>query len=179
MDKDEYAAALAELAALGDARVAAEAALKALSEQSVAAVLDALKRGIRPADVARSLHYTDGYVRKIGRPKGVQPDPRYAHLKPPSRAKPVPEPIAAPTVEPSSQFLPPEPPIVAAPLSREAELLAMADELTSERVTELNELMYQRNQPWYQLNRRSGTTEMDMVRKGIRDGKLTASDLRN
>lgn len=124
MDKDEYAAALAELAALGDARVAADAALKALSEQSVAAVLDALKRGIRPADVARSLHYTDGYVRKIGRPKGVQPDPRYAHLKPPSRAKSAPESTAAPVVTASNPFLPPAP--AAAP-SEEQERLVMKD----------------------------------------------------
>lgn len=93
MDKDEYKAALAEYAAIGDARAANDAEREALSERANAAVIEGLERGIKPADLARSLRYTDGYIRKLGRANGIKADPRYADLKPPSRSKHATEPV--------------------------------------------------------------------------------------
>jgi hypothetical protein len=182
MDKDEHDALAAELAALGSDRTAAEASSKALSKRSLAALVDALRRGMGPAEVARNLCYTDGYVRKVGRKNGIKPDPRYADLTPPTRRKAAQAETATPVEPQAARPEPapaPQPVSRVARLAREGELLAYANELTPEREAELVELMHQRNSAWLAMVRQPGMTDKELIRRGIKDGKLTASDLRN
>lgn len=75
-----HQAQLAKLDQLRRRREAGEAATRA----TPAAVRDALAAGITAAEIARRLNVSEGYVRRFRREAGLQ-DPRYAHLRLPTR----------------------------------------------------------------------------------------------
>ncbi len=49
---------------------------------AINAVLDALRAGHRPTEVARRSPFTDAYVRKLARENGIAPDERYVRTAP-------------------------------------------------------------------------------------------------
>ena len=65
--------------------------VKRLREQAAAetepAIVDALKAGIRPAEVADAIGVSDSHVRALRRKHDLPANPSYAHLKPPTAAK--------------------------------------------------------------------------------------------
>lgn len=68
----------AELEAVREERIAAEAHLALVAAKSVALVVEALKAEVRPSIIAKRSGYTDGYVRKLRSEAGLPPDPRYS-----------------------------------------------------------------------------------------------------
>lgn len=75
MDRDE---ALAKLHQIKRARERAAA-------ETEPAIVEALKAGIGPAEVALAVGVSDSHVRALRRKHGIAPDPRYAHLRPPTK----------------------------------------------------------------------------------------------
>lgn len=146
-------------------------------------VLDAatamLKAGAVPADVVRLTPFSDALVRsetrKRGAPEARRGPKRKEEPKPAGESTPsaMPPPTTTPFTAAAQTPIQP-----VARTAREAEFLAMADELKPEREHELIELVWQRNSAWYQMNRRPGMTDKELIQRAIRDGKLTASDLR-
>lgn len=55
-----------------------EAAHEAARQDTVAAVIDALRAGIRPGDIVAHSPFTAAYVRRIARENGIQPATRKA-----------------------------------------------------------------------------------------------------
>ena len=50
--------------------------------EAVESVIAALRAGHRPAEVARRSPFTDAYVRKLARQRGIAPDERYVRTQP-------------------------------------------------------------------------------------------------
>lgn len=75
MDRDE---ALAKLHQIKKARERA-------ASETEPAIVAALRAGIGPAEVAAAIGVSDSHVRALRRKHDIAPDPRYAHLKPPTK----------------------------------------------------------------------------------------------
>lgn len=84
MSKDE---AEKRLKALKRLRDRAKAAQKAATDATEPTVVYALEQGLGPARIAELGGVSDGYVRGVRRDHEIPADPRYAHLRPPSRAE--------------------------------------------------------------------------------------------
>lgn len=65
--------------------------VKRLRERAAAetepAIVDALKAGVRPAEVATAIGVSDSHVRALRRKHDLPANPSYAHLKPTAHAK--------------------------------------------------------------------------------------------
>ena len=155
-----------ELSAIGNERAIHEAKGVELTERAQQAAKKALEQGMKPSRIARALHYTDGYIRKLRLEADLPPDPRYAGNTPPSRRKtePVPDPEPAPLM--------PEPPIRS--MIRADELRAIAGDLSDADAVRIADELAVKHARLLTI----GKTQWETIDNAIRANLVTTSDLR-
>lgn len=79
MDREE---ALAQLDHVKRLRDRAGAVQQTATDATEPAIVDALKAGIKPTEVAARIGVSDSHVRTVRRKHGLPANPSYAHLKP-------------------------------------------------------------------------------------------------
>lgn len=84
MDREEVLAQLDQIKRLRDD---VEDAKQAVSDATEATIVDALKAGIGPTEIAAHAGVSDSHVRAVRRMHGLPANPSYAHLNPAANAQ--------------------------------------------------------------------------------------------
>lgn len=170
MDQEKRVEALK---ALGAKRKASEDETAMLSKESKKEALRALRDGIKPATVARSLQYTDGYIRKLARDADLPPDPRYAGLTPPRRNIGLGSVGIGDTAEEAIAN--------AGPIDYGGDLRAIVTESNRQRIAQLMNELRREHADWYRskqavVSAGSGDMAVELLVHALAEGLLEAAD---